>query len=166
MKHWVKVRKFQNEYMKSSLCPKYEWKIWKILPWHYGAEFFYFFVHILGNATTSYIHSEIFWPLVMVLHQQHFFVQLLIQEHSVVYLHFTLVNKVLTYYYFMKPCSWYMRVSTLDYLISVQSEIMVHRAKHSTTKLTLTLNWLMMKNRHGVDYRVNCYFFPAREKIF
>ena len=26
-----------------------------------------------------------------------------------------------------------MRVSTLDYLISVQSEIMVHRAKHSTT---------------------------------
>ena len=26
-----------------------------------------------------------------------------------------------------------MRVSTLDYLISVQSEIMVHSAKHSTT---------------------------------
>ena len=38
---------------------------WKILPWYYtiGQNFSNFFVHILGNATTSYIHSEISWPL-------------------------------------------------------------------------------------------------------
>ena len=28
-------------------------KIWKILPWILKAEFFIFFVYILGNATTS-----------------------------------------------------------------------------------------------------------------
>ena len=38
-------------------------KIWKILPQVFRAEFFNFFVHILGNATISYFHSEISWPL-------------------------------------------------------------------------------------------------------
>ena len=46
--------------MKSSHCPKYERKIWKILPW---TEFSNSFVHILGNATTSYFYFEIYWPL-------------------------------------------------------------------------------------------------------
>ena len=35
----------------------------KILPQVFKAEFFKFFIHILGNATTSYFHSEISWPL-------------------------------------------------------------------------------------------------------
>ena len=38
-------------------------KIWKILPWILKAEFLNFFVYILGNATTSYFHSEISLPL-------------------------------------------------------------------------------------------------------
>ena len=39
----IKVRKFQNENMESSHCPKYEQKIWKILPWTLRAEIFNFF---------------------------------------------------------------------------------------------------------------------------
>ena len=63
----LKVRKFQNKNMKSSHCPKYERKFWKILPWIpiFGQNFSNFFVHILGNATTSHFNSEIFWPLVL-----------------------------------------------------------------------------------------------------
>ena len=38
-------------------------KIWKILPWSLGQNFSNFFIHILGNATTSCYHSEIYWPL-------------------------------------------------------------------------------------------------------
>ena len=38
-------------------------KIWKILPGDLGQNFSKIFVHILGNAATSYIHSEISWPL-------------------------------------------------------------------------------------------------------
>ena len=34
-----------------------------LLPWSIGQNFSDFFVHILGNATTSYIHSEISWPV-------------------------------------------------------------------------------------------------------
>ena len=43
---FLKVRKFQNENMESSHCPKYERKIWKILPWTLRAEFFKFFLFI------------------------------------------------------------------------------------------------------------------------
>ena len=57
--HLVKVRKFQNEYMESSHCPKYEQKKLKNSALDFRAEFFNFFVHILGNGTISYIHSEI-----------------------------------------------------------------------------------------------------------
>ena len=57
----LKVRKFQNEnwsrriaqYMNEKFCRKYS-----------GQNFSVFFVHILGNVTTSYLHSEISWPLV------------------------------------------------------------------------------------------------------
>ena len=55
---FLKVRKFQNENMESSYCPN-------------------FFVHILGNATTSYFHFEIYWPLPkggLVSHKYSFFV--------------------------------------------------------------------------------------------
>ena len=38
-------------------------KIRKILPWRIGQNFSNCFVHILGNAKSSYIHSEISWPL-------------------------------------------------------------------------------------------------------
>ena len=39
-------------------------KIWKILSWVLGTKFLNFFVHILGNTTTSYFRFEIYWPLV------------------------------------------------------------------------------------------------------
>ena len=42
IRNTVKVRKFQNEYIKLSHCPKY-----------LGQNFSNFFVYILGNATTS-----------------------------------------------------------------------------------------------------------------
>jgi hypothetical protein len=57
----LKVRKFQNENMKLSHGPKYEWQDLKNLLVVFRAEIF--FVHILGNATTSYFYSEISWPL-------------------------------------------------------------------------------------------------------
>ena len=38
-------------------------KIWKILPWSIGQNFSNFLIHIWGNVATSYIYSEIFWPL-------------------------------------------------------------------------------------------------------
>ena len=41
-KYLLKANKFQNENRKSSHCPKYERKIWKILPWILWAEFFKF----------------------------------------------------------------------------------------------------------------------------
>ena len=59
----LKVRKFQNEYMKLSHCPKYEQKNRQILPYTSEQNFSNFFVLILGNARTSHIHSEISWPL-------------------------------------------------------------------------------------------------------
>ena len=44
-------------------------RIWKILPCilrqGLGQNFSKNFVHILGNATTSYFHFEIFWPSVV-----------------------------------------------------------------------------------------------------
>jgi hypothetical protein len=52
------VRKFQNEYMKSPNCPKYERR--KILPTDtIGQHFSNFFVRVLGNAMTSYVYFEI-----------------------------------------------------------------------------------------------------------
>ena len=47
-------------------------KIWtkkfeKFFPEYLGQNFSTFFVHILGNATTSYFHSEINWPLTKLL---------------------------------------------------------------------------------------------------
>ena len=51
----LKVRKFQNENMKSH-CPKYERKNQK----NSALKIFKkIFIHILGNATASYFHSEI-----------------------------------------------------------------------------------------------------------
>ena len=38
-------------------------KIEKFCPEYLRQNFSNYFVHILGNATTSYFHSEIFWPL-------------------------------------------------------------------------------------------------------
>ena len=38
-------------------------KIEKFCPKYSGQNFSNFFVHILGNATTSYFHFEIYWPL-------------------------------------------------------------------------------------------------------
>ena len=35
----------------------------RILPWILRTEFLFFFIHSLGNATTSYFCSEISWPL-------------------------------------------------------------------------------------------------------
>ena len=46
----LKVRKFQNENMKSSHCPEYERKIWKILPWILRAEFFKLFRSYFGQC--------------------------------------------------------------------------------------------------------------------
>ena len=46
---FLKVRKFQNENMESSHCPKYERKIWKILPWILRAEFFKIFRSYCGQ---------------------------------------------------------------------------------------------------------------------
>ena len=43
-------------------------KIRKILPWSIGQNLSIFFVHTLGNATTSCIHSEISWPLALASH--------------------------------------------------------------------------------------------------
>ena len=51
---FLKVSKFQNEFMKSSFLPKYEW----------GQKFF---AHILGEMMTSEIYSEIYWPLVFLV---------------------------------------------------------------------------------------------------
>ena len=61
---WLKVSKFQNESIKLSHCPKYEQKIWKCCPEYLGQNFSNFFVHILGNATTSNFRFEIYWPLI------------------------------------------------------------------------------------------------------
>ena len=48
----LKVRKFQDENMKSS-------------PWSLVQTISNVFIHILGNViTSSYFHPEIFWPLV------------------------------------------------------------------------------------------------------
>ena len=60
----VKVRKFQNKNMKSSHCPKYQRKNLKnsVLSIQ-GRILHFFFFHILGNATTSYLHYDISWPL-------------------------------------------------------------------------------------------------------
>ena len=55
---FLKVRKFQNENMESSHCPKYERIFFLNLQ-----NFTIFFVHVLGNATTSYFHFEIYWHL-------------------------------------------------------------------------------------------------------
>ena len=64
----IKVSKFQNEFLKSSFLPKYEWKIVMISTLlsvaQYRAEILKFFVHILGETMTSKIHSEIYRPLV------------------------------------------------------------------------------------------------------
>ena len=46
--------------MKLSHCPKYEWKIWKTLPWILGAEFFKFFRSYFGQCD-DFISS--FWNL-------------------------------------------------------------------------------------------------------
>jgi hypothetical protein len=60
-KRWqLKVRKFQNENMESSRCPKYERKIWKFLPWTLWAEFFKFFCSYFGQCD-DFIFS--FWNL-------------------------------------------------------------------------------------------------------
>ena len=59
----VKIRKFQNESMKSLHCPKYEHKFEKFCPEYLGQNFSKFFVQILGNVMTSYFHFEIYWPL-------------------------------------------------------------------------------------------------------
>ena len=56
----LKVRKFQNENMKSSHCPKYERKNLKNSALGIQSNIFKFFVHILGNATTSYFHFDIY----------------------------------------------------------------------------------------------------------
>ena len=63
----LKVSKFQNENMKSSQhCPKYEQKKMKNSALSIQGRIFQIFVHILGNATTSYFHFEIYWPLVLL----------------------------------------------------------------------------------------------------
>ena len=59
---YVKVSKFQNQNMKLSHCPKYERKNLKIS----ALSIQKLFVHILGNATTSYLHFEIYSPLAKV----------------------------------------------------------------------------------------------------
>ena len=55
----LKVRKFQNEIMKSSHCPKYEWKDLKNSALSIKGKIF----KIFGNATASYFHPEISFPL-------------------------------------------------------------------------------------------------------
>ena len=52
-KYGLKVRKFQNENMKSSHCPKYERKIWKFLPWILKTEFFKCFCSYFGLCAGS-----------------------------------------------------------------------------------------------------------------
>ena len=47
-----------STYIKSKHCPKYERNIRKILACDLGQNFSNFFVHILGNAATSYILSR------------------------------------------------------------------------------------------------------------
>ena len=59
----LKVSKFQNEYIKSSFLPKYEPKFLPCSVAQYRAEILQYLVHILGETMTSYIHSEIYWPL-------------------------------------------------------------------------------------------------------
>ena len=56
----LKVRKFQNENMELSHCPKYEQKIWKIVPWTLRAEFFKKFCSYFGQCD-DFIFS--FWNL-------------------------------------------------------------------------------------------------------
>ena len=56
----LKVSKFQNESIKSSHCPKYERKIWKILSWILRTEFFKFFRSYFGQCD-DFIFS--FWNL-------------------------------------------------------------------------------------------------------
>ena len=46
----LKVSKFQNENLKSSHCPKFERKIWKILSWILRTEFFKFFRSDFGKC--------------------------------------------------------------------------------------------------------------------
>ena len=48
-------------------------KFEKFWPEYLGQNFSNFFVHILGNATTSYFHSEISWPLVDLCRNQRTF---------------------------------------------------------------------------------------------
>ena len=50
--------KFWPSILNQSHCPDYEQKQLK----NSGSIFSNLFVHILGNATTSYLHSEISWP--------------------------------------------------------------------------------------------------------
>ena len=51
-----------KKYEVVAFCPKNK-KFEKFCPKYSGQSFSNFFVHILGNATTSYFHSEISWPL-------------------------------------------------------------------------------------------------------
>ena len=66
---YLKVSKFQNEFIKSSFLQKYELKTVRISPlylvWHSttGQKSLQYLVHILGETMTSLIHSEIYWPL-------------------------------------------------------------------------------------------------------
>ena len=57
----LKFSKFQNEFMKWSFLPKYEQKI--VCPHYTRQKSWQFFVHILVERNTSWIHSEIYWPL-------------------------------------------------------------------------------------------------------
>ena len=61
----LKVSKFQNEFMKSSFLPKYEPSTYckdfcPVLCHTTGQKYLQFFVHILGETMTSYVHSEIY----------------------------------------------------------------------------------------------------------
>ena len=61
---YLKVSKFQNEYMKWSFLPNYEPKIVRISALgRVELLTMQFLVHILGETTTSWIYSEIYWPL-------------------------------------------------------------------------------------------------------
>ena len=58
----TKGQKFHNENMISSHCPKYEWKIWKLLPWMLETEFFKFFCSHFGQWA-DFIFS--FWNFLL-----------------------------------------------------------------------------------------------------
>ena len=63
----LKVRKFQNENMKSSHCPKYEWKKLKNSALSFRAGIFKFFqLYFWQCDDFKYFHSEISWPLALI----------------------------------------------------------------------------------------------------